>query len=170
MLRAVPPFRADHVRSLLRPQPLKDARAQVSAGEIPAQQLRETEDRAIREVIAKQESIGLEGITDGEFRRTFWHLDFLEHLSGVESYQACQRLEFSGGPAKVKGIKVTSKIRAGLHPMIEHFKFLKANTSKDSQDHHSVAQRASLSGRPQSRERERLPRHGRVLLRSGPGL
>jgi methionine synthase II (cobalamin-independent) len=127
MLRTIPPFRADHVSSLLRPQSLKDARAQCERGEIPAQELREIEDRAIREVIAKQESIGLEGITDGEFRRTFWHLDFLEHLSGVESYQAGQRLEFRGGQARVKGIKVTSKIRAGVHPMIEHFKYLKAN-------------------------------------------
>jgi len=78
MLRVTPPFRADHVGSLLRPQYLKDARAQRSRGEITRQQLREIEDRAIREVISKQESVGLEGITDGELRRSFWHLDFLE--------------------------------------------------------------------------------------------
>jgi 5-methyltetrahydropteroyltriglutamate--homocysteine methyltransferase len=130
MLRATPPFRADQVGSLLRPQYLKDARAQRERGGINAQQLNEIEDRAIREVIAKQESAGLEGITDGEFRRAFWHLDFLEELSGVESYPAGQSIQFQGGQAKVKGIKVTAKIRAGLHPMIEHFKFLKANTSR----------------------------------------
>jgi len=130
MLRATPPFRADHVGSLLRPQYLKEARAQRERGEITSLQLKETEDRAIRELIAKEESIGLEGITDGEFRRAFWHLDFLEEISGVESYAADQRIQFKGGQAKIKGIKVTSKIRAGLHTMIEHFKFLKAHTRK----------------------------------------
>ncbi|MBZ5632192.1 MAG: 5-methyltetrahydropteroyltriglutamate--homocysteine S-methyltransferase [Acidobacteriia bacterium] len=130
MLRATPPFRADHVGSLLRPQFLKDARAQREAGEISAEQLQEVEDRAIREVIAKQESAGLQGITDGEFRRSFSHLDFLEQLDGVESYPAEQGLPFQSGLPRIKGIKVTAKINAGLHPMIEHFKFLKANTSK----------------------------------------
>jgi 5-methyltetrahydropteroyltriglutamate--homocysteine methyltransferase len=130
MLRDAPPFRADHVGSLLRPQRLKNARAQRERGEITTQQLKETEDQAIREVIAQEESAGLEGITDGEFRRAFWHLDFLEQLSGVESYQAGQSIQFQGGQAKVRGIRVTAKIRAGLHPMIEHFKFLKAHTSR----------------------------------------
>ena len=130
MLRASPPFRADQVGSLLRPQFLKDARAKRDRGEITGEQLREIEDRAIQELIAKEESVGLHGITDGEFRRAFWHLDFLEGLSGVESYAAEQRLQFKGGQAKVKGIKVTAKIKAGLHPMIEHFKFLKAHTHK----------------------------------------
>src|SRR5580704_8168437 len=111
MLRDAPPFRADHVGSLLRPQRLKNARAQRERGEITTQQLKETEDQAIREVIAQEESAGLEGITDGEFRRAFWHLDFLEQLSGVESYQAGQSIQFQGGQAKVRGIRVTAKIR-----------------------------------------------------------
>jgi methionine synthase II (cobalamin-independent) len=127
MLRDAPPFRADHVGSLLRPQYLKDARARRERGEISVQQLTEIEDRAIREVIAKQEDVGLQGITDGEFRRSFWHLDFLEQLDGVESYPAEQTLLFQDGTARIKGIKVTGKIQAGLHPMIEHFKYLKAN-------------------------------------------
>jgi 5-methyltetrahydropteroyltriglutamate--homocysteine methyltransferase len=130
MLRATPPFRADHVGSLLRPPYLKDARAQRERGEITAPQLKEVEDRAIQEVIGKEESVGLQGVTDGEFRRAFWHLDFLEEISGVELYQAGQSIEFRGGQAKVKGIKVTSKIQAGLHPMVEHFRFLKAHTGK----------------------------------------
>jgi methionine synthase II (cobalamin-independent) len=130
MLRVSPPFRADHVGSLLRPQVLKDARAKLDRGEISGQQLKDVEDRAIRELIAKEEALGLQAITDGEFRRSFWHLDFLEALSGVETYSAEQSLQFKGGQAKVKGIKVTSKIEAGLHPMVEHFQFLQANTSK----------------------------------------
>jgi 5-methyltetrahydropteroyltriglutamate--homocysteine methyltransferase len=128
MLRVTPPFRADHVGSLLRPQYLKDARVRRERGEITPQELRETEDRAIRDVIAKQESVGLQSVTDGEFRRAFWHLDFLEQLSGVETYPADQGVQFKGGMARVKGIQVTGKIQAGPRPMLEHFRFLKANT------------------------------------------
>jgi 5-methyltetrahydropteroyltriglutamate--homocysteine methyltransferase len=128
VLRATPPFRADHVGSLLRPQYLKDARGRRERGEITPQQLRETEDRAIRELIAKEESVGLQSITDGEFRRAYWHLDFLEQFAGVETYPAGQDVQFKGGMARIKGIKVTGKIQAGPHPMIEHFKFLKADT------------------------------------------
>jgi 5-methyltetrahydropteroyltriglutamate--homocysteine methyltransferase len=130
MLRAIPPYRADHVGSLLRPQYLKDARARHERGEIPVEQLKDIEDRAVRELIAKQEAIGLQGITDGEFRRSFWHLDFLEKLSGIESYPAEQSLQFKGGQAKVKGIRVTSRIEAGPHPMIGDFSFLQSHTNR----------------------------------------
>ena len=102
----------------------------MSAGEISLQQFNEIEDRAIKGSDRQAGIRGPSGITDGEFRRAFWHLDFLEQLAGVESYPAEQGLQFKGGKARVKGIKVTGKIQAGLHPMIEHFKFLKANTSK----------------------------------------
>jgi len=78
-----PPFRADHVGSFLRPQRLADARTRREAGEIDAAALREIEDDCIREVVSKQEQCGLKGITDGEFRRTYFHIDFLEQLAGV---------------------------------------------------------------------------------------
>src|SRR5258705_10387989 len=81
--RLNPPFRADHVGSLLRPQRLKEARARFEKHEITKDQLREAEDDAIRDVVRKQEAIGLQSITDGEFRRTFFHVDFLERLEGV---------------------------------------------------------------------------------------
>ncbi len=83
MPRLNPPFRADHVGSLLRPQRLKEARARLQKQEITKDQLREAEDEAIRDVVRKQEAIGLQSITDGEFRRTFFHVDFLERLQGV---------------------------------------------------------------------------------------
>ena len=83
MLRNIPPFRADHVGSLLRPQELREARAKRGRGEIKAEQLKAVEDRAIKEVIAKQEATGLKGVTDGEYRREFWHIDFLAGLDGV---------------------------------------------------------------------------------------
>ena len=77
------PFRADHVGSLLRPDWLAQARAQCQRGDIDAAALAATEDRAIREAVRQQEAIGLHSITDGEFRRDWWHLDFLAQLDGV---------------------------------------------------------------------------------------
>jgi 5-methyltetrahydropteroyltriglutamate--homocysteine methyltransferase len=130
MLRSIPPFRADHVGSMLRPSYLRDARGKFAAGEIDAVALKTVEDRAIQEVVAKQEAIGLQAITDGEFRRAFWHLDFMEGLGGVESYQAEHGIKFQGGETKPKGLKVTSKLTAKAHPMVEHFNFLKAHTKE----------------------------------------
>src|SRR6266850_183407 len=78
-----PPFRADHVGSLLRPRTLLDARDQFREKKNTKDQLREVEDRSVREVVKKQESAGLQSVTDGEFRRTFFHIDFLERLEGV---------------------------------------------------------------------------------------
>jgi 5-methyltetrahydropteroyltriglutamate--homocysteine methyltransferase len=116
------------VGSLLRPPELRQARARRERGEIDAQELKAAEDRAIQAVIAKQESIGLRGVTDGEFRREFWHIDFLAGLEGVESYQAERGIQFKGGETKPKGLRVTGKIGFNGHPMIEHFRFLQAHT------------------------------------------
>src|SRR2546422_10989091 len=77
-----PPFRADQVGSLLRPPELREARARAQAGALSAAQLKEVEDRSIRAAVAKQESLGLRPVTDGEYRRDFWHLDFLAQLEG----------------------------------------------------------------------------------------
>lgn len=129
MIRTVPPFRADHVGSLLRPSELKETRAKQARGEISASDLRAAEDTAIVAAIRKQESTGLQGATDGEFRRAFWHFDFLEALEGVESYEAGQGIQFKGGQTKPKGLRVVGKIRApARHPMVEHFRFLKDHT------------------------------------------
>jgi len=83
--RPPPPFRADHVGSFLRPKYLLDARERAAAGAISATELREVEDRAIAEVVRMQEEVGLESITDGEFRRTYFHIDFLAQLGGVKT-------------------------------------------------------------------------------------
>ena len=83
--RSTPPFRADHVGSFLRPKVLIDARAQKASGAITAEQLREVEDRAITEIVAFQQDVGLQSITDGEFRRTYFHIDFLDQLGGVKT-------------------------------------------------------------------------------------
>lgn len=125
-----PPFRAEHVGSLLRPAYLKDARAKHEAGQIGDSELAKIEDQAIREVIQKQEAVGIEDITDGEFRRSFWHLDFMNGLDGVETYEAEQGIQFQGGQTKAKGLKVTGKIRGDGHYMLDHWKFVHDNTSK----------------------------------------
>ncbi len=130
MQRTTPPFRADHVGSLLRSQALKDARAQRDSGALTADALRSVEDAEIIKLIARQEEIGLASITDGEFRRAMWHFDFLERLDGVESYAAEQGIQFKGVQTKAKGLRVVGKLGFSGHPMIEHFRFVKAHTRK----------------------------------------
>jgi 5-methyltetrahydropteroyltriglutamate--homocysteine methyltransferase len=121
------PFRADHVGSLLRRTDVRDARAAVAAGNMQRSQLKAIEDDAIRTLIARQESIGLQGITDGETRRAAWHLDFFEGLQGTAA-RLGDAVRFAGVPAhKVKIVYVTGKLGFGEHPMLEHFRFLKAH-------------------------------------------
>src|SRR5436309_11407044 len=86
MKRTKPPFRADHVGSFLRPAALKEARAKRERGAIGAAELKAVEDREIDNIIARQQEIGLKLATDGEFRRSWWHFDFLSMLDGVELY------------------------------------------------------------------------------------
>src|SRR5471032_701650 len=125
--RSKPPFRADQVGSLLRSAPVKDARTKLLAGEITAAQLKAVEDAEIAKLVAKQESIGLQAVTDGEFRRSWWHYDFLKHLDGVELVSVAQGLQFKGTETKAEGLHVHGKIDfSASHPMIEHFKFLKS--------------------------------------------
>ena len=125
-----PPYRADHVGSLLRPQALREARAQHAAGAISGADLAAIEDRAVEGVIAKQVETGLKDVTDGEFRRAMWHFDFLQELDGVEGFQAEHGIQFKGGiETKPKGLRVTGKLGFSGHPMVEHFKFVRQHTS-----------------------------------------
>jgi 5-methyltetrahydropteroyltriglutamate--homocysteine methyltransferase len=129
MTRTTPPFRADHVGSLLRPAALKEARARCERGEISAAGLTAAEDAAIARIIARQEEVGLESATDGEFRRAMWHFDFLEQLDGVESFHADHGIAFQGGiETQAKGLGVTGKVGFSTHPMLEHFRFLRDRT------------------------------------------
>ena len=128
MNRTIPPYRADHVGSFLRPAALKDARAKREKGEITAAQLKEVEDREIRNVIAQQEKVGLKLATDGEFRRSWWHFDFFGMLDNVEIYELDHGIQFQGIQTKAQSIRVTGKLSFSSHPMLEHFRFLKANT------------------------------------------
>ena len=124
-----PPFRADHVGSLLRPASLKEARSRRERGEISDSDLRAAEDAAIERIVARQSEIGLRSATDGEFRRAMWHFDFLECLDGVESFRSDHGIAFKGGiETQAKGLRVTGKIGFSTHPMIDHFRFLRDHT------------------------------------------
>ncbi len=130
-MKQKPPFRADHVGSLLRPAALKEARAKRERGEIDAAALRAIEDREIEKVIRKQEEVGLQGITDGEFRRAFWNYDFLGALDGAEAYLGDRKIQFQGPQPKPMMMRVTDKLGAFRgHPMIEHFRFVQAQTKR----------------------------------------
>jgi len=128
MPRTKPPFRADHVGSLLRSVALKAARGKRERGEISAAELAAVEDREIEMVIRKQEDVGLRSVTDGEFRRAFWNYDFLGKLNGVEAYLGERKIKFQGRQPKPMMLRVIGKLGAdGAHPMIEHFKFVAAH-------------------------------------------
>ena len=128
MQRTKPPFRADQVGSLLRTAPLKQARAQREKGEITAAQLAAVEDVEIEKIVRKQEAVGLKVATDGEFRRSWWHFDFLESLVGVEGYYADHGIQFAGVETKPKAVRIVGKVDFGNHPMVDHFRFLAAHT------------------------------------------
>jgi 5-methyltetrahydropteroyltriglutamate--homocysteine methyltransferase len=122
--RTRPPFRADMVGSLLRSTAVKTAREQLAAGSLSAAALAEIEDREIAALVRKQESVGLQAVTDGEFRRAFWHFDFLENLSGVLGHET-QGIAFKGVTTKGHGVRVTGKIDfPDDHPHLAHFKYL----------------------------------------------
>jgi 5-methyltetrahydropteroyltriglutamate--homocysteine methyltransferase len=128
MRRTKPPFRADHVGSLLRPAALKDARGRHERGEIGADGLAAIEDREIAAVIGKQEAVGLKSVTDGEFRRASWQTDFLVGLDGVESYYGERKMLFKGPQPRPILLRLKHKLGAFHgHPMLAHFKFVAAH-------------------------------------------
>jgi len=130
MKRTKPPFRADHVGSLLRPASLKQARERRAKGEISAADLKAVEDQEIERIIKKQEDVGLQAVTDGEFRRSWWHLDFLWGLDGAERYQMDTGIAFAAVTTRNEGVRVTGKLGFSGHPMIEHFKYVAAHTKR----------------------------------------
>ena len=130
MQRETPPFRADHVGSLLRPAELKEARTRYQKNEISAAELKSVEDRVIQSLIAKQGEVGLRSATDGEVRRSMWHFDFLERLDGCEPFTPEQGIAFKGVATKAKGVRVIGKVGFSTHPMIEHFRFLREHCTR----------------------------------------
>lgn len=119
------PFKFDIVGSFLRPNELKKARADYDAGTISAEQLTEVENKCIKELIEKQKKAGLPVITDGEFRRSYWHLDFMWGFNGIEHIELDHGYFFHGEETTHGSIRVTGKISGENHPFVEHFKFVK---------------------------------------------
>ena len=129
-LRTTPPFRADHVGSFLRPKFLLDARDQKARGQITAEQLRAVEDKAIAEIIAFQQDVGLQSITDGEFRRTYFHIDFLEQLGGVKTdIPVTVRKPDGTEELAPPVIRVIDKVRHAKDIQLADFEFLKAHVA-----------------------------------------
>ena len=132
-----PPFRADHVGSLLRPRPLLDARARFAAGEIDGAALREAEDQAIREVVGLQRDAGLQTATDGEFRRTSWHMDFIYQLEGVDSTDEKLQVHFHNADGdldfEAAALRVHDRVRLGDTIFGDAFRFLQETAQKTAE-------------------------------------
>src|SRR5262245_27415309 len=132
MRRSTPPFRADHVGSLLRPAALKHARDAHQRGEITAAQLRAAEDAAIRDVVKLQEDVGLQGITDGELRRGSWHMDFLYQIGGVTRAQNTLKVRFHNEKGDIEftpaAWRVSERLQLTKCIFGEDFAFLKSVT------------------------------------------
>ena len=132
-MRTAPPFRADHVGSFLRPPALLDARERFKQGSITGAELHNIEDTAIADIVRFQEDLGLKGITDGEFRRTYFHIDFLEQLEGVETKGGIQ-VSFRSAAGNVDFsppvMHVTGKLRHVKPIQIDDFQFLKSVTKQ----------------------------------------
>ena len=147
MKRTTPPFRADHVGSLLRPASLKEARAKHARKEIDDYALERIENLAIEHIIAMQEKIGLQSVTDGEFRRSWWHLDFLWGLQGVERHVMDEGVAFAGVATRAEGIRVMGKLGFRTnHPMIRHFKFVQRMTTRTPKM--TIPAPSAIYGRP----------------------
>ena len=126
--RTRPPFRADHVGSLLRPHVLRDARKSAASGGMTPAELRAVEDTCIKAAVAKQEAVGLRAATDGEYRRAYWHYDFISGLDGVELYEPEQKVAFKGAVLPLS-LRVTGKIGWRKPVFIEDYRFVAANVA-----------------------------------------
>ncbi|WP_142826024.1 5-methyltetrahydropteroyltriglutamate--homocysteine S-methyltransferase [Planococcus soli] len=116
------PFKADHVGSLLRPASLHKARTAFKAGEISAENLRNIETKEIKHIVEKQIEVGLKAVTDGEFRRSWWHLDFMEHINGFEGYVPESGYQFAGEETERYDVRNIGKISFDdSHPFIQDF-------------------------------------------------
>lgn len=126
LVRTIPPFRADHVGSFLRPQRLKEARKSFSNQEITQTELRAIENAEIIQLVEQQKATGIQSITDGELRRSWWHIDFLEQLTGIEGYESETSYDFNGVKVRPYNIRVVGKVDFNPnHSFLEDFKFLK---------------------------------------------
>jgi len=125
MSKQLAPFHFDIVGSFLRPEELKEAREAFNNGNISREELTAVEDRLITDLIQKQKAAGLPVITDGEFRRAYWHLDFMWGFNGVKEIELEHGYKFVGQETAPGSLALTGKITGTNHPFVEHFKFVK---------------------------------------------
>ncbi|XOI99052.1 5-methyltetrahydropteroyltriglutamate--homocysteine S-methyltransferase [Paenibacillus polymyxa] len=129
--RTVTPFRYDIVGSFLRPSALKDARLKYQNSEITTEQLNEVENAEIVKLVQKQKEVGLQAVTDGEFRRSWWHLDFFWGLDGVERTIIDEGYRFNGATSRPETARLSGKISYSSHPFVAHYAFLKEVAGED---------------------------------------
>lgn len=129
--RTVTPFRYDNVGSFLRPEKLKEARASHAEGNLSATELKKIEDECIVDLIHKQKEVGLQAVTDGEFRRSWWHLDFMWELHGVQKETVEKGYAFHGAETRPETARLTGKISGENHSFIEDFKFIQQYAMDD---------------------------------------
>nr|WP_099470164.1 5-methyltetrahydropteroyltriglutamate--homocysteine S-methyltransferase [Konateibacter massiliensis] len=125
------PFRYDIVGSFLRPQRLKDAREDLANGKITSEELTKVEDEEIKKLVAKQKEVGLKAVTDGEFRRSYWHLDFFWGFEGVEHVIMEHGYFFHGEETRADSARLSGKVRFNGHPFLAHYRFLKEIAGDD---------------------------------------
>src|SRR6201992_3270822 len=131
MQRTKAPFRAAECASLWRPPRIKEARLKLEKGEITAADLRKAEDFEIEKVVHRQASTGLKLATDGEFRRSWWHFDFLSKLTGCELFHPDMGIQFAGVQTRHEVLRVVGRVDfPDDHPMLAHFRFLKKFTDQ----------------------------------------
>ena len=166
--RPTPPFRADHVGSLLRPPKLLAAREKRKRGEITPEQLKAIEDEAIRDVVRLQEDLGLKAVTDGEFRRTLWHMDFLTSFAGVKSVPGKVKARFHTEAGEIErtpsALAVIGKLGRPKPIFVEHFKFLKVDRQIAAQANHPFAFDRAFPRRARCHRQTGLS-HARCFLR-----
>ena len=144
--RTTSPFRYDIVGSYLRPIELKQARIAFEAGNLAPAELRKVEDQAIIDLIKKQEAIGLKAVTDGEFRRSWWHLDFFWGLQGVEFKVPAYGYKFHGEETRPGTVTLSGKISGADHPFVEDFKFVQAHVSEGIEVKQTIPAPAQILG------------------------
>ena len=169
--RMIPPFRADHVGSLLRPKVLQEARAKWKAGTLSHDALREVEDRCIAAAIAKQEEIGLRAATDGEYRRAYWHYDFVAGLDGVEIYEPDAEDPVQGrrsAPTQAAGERQDRLVEAGNDRPLPVRCRPRADGRAEADD--PVPLGGAFPRRPRGDRSDDLSGPGAVLRRPGRGL
>ena len=142
--RKTPPFRYDVVGSFLRTQAIKDARTQFAAGKITQQALTEVENQEIVQLVAKQKQLGLKAVTDGEFRRSYWHLDFFWGFEGVAHVLMDRGYLFHGEETRADSARLSGKIRFNWLPFLAHYRFFKAAAGDDVLARQTIPARAQF--------------------------